>query len=70
MRTGICRPSSDCLIQKIERIPRQAVKRILSEQDHSYNDLEYLMRLRDLDLLLLRESETRISETRIMFRFI
>ena len=51
----VWRPSSDCLVQKIERIQRRAVKWILSEQDHSYNDLEYLMRLRDLDLLPIRE---------------
>jgi hypothetical protein len=40
---------------KIERIQRRAVKWILSELTHSYNDLEYLMRLRDLDLLPLKE---------------
>ena len=51
----VWRPSSDSVNQKIERIQRRAVKWILSEQDHSYNDLEYLMRLRDLDLLPLKE---------------
>ena len=51
----IWRPSCDSLNQKLERIQRRAVKWILSEQDHSYNDLEYLMRLRDLDLLPLKE---------------
>ena len=50
----IWRPSSETLNIKIERIQRRAVKWILSEQDHSYNDLEYLMRLRDLDLLPMK----------------
>ena len=51
----VWRPTSDCSNKKLERIQRRAVKWILSEQDHSYNDFEYLMRLRDLDLLPLKE---------------
>ena len=51
----IWRPSSETQINKLERIQRRAVKWILSEEDHSYNDVEYLMRLRDLDLFPLRE---------------
>ena len=51
----VWRPSSDSLNNKLERIQRRAVKWILSEQGHSYNDYEYLMRLRDLDLLPLKE---------------
>ncbi len=51
----VWRPSSEVLINKLERIQRRAVKWILFEQDHSYNDLEYHMRLRDLNLLPLRE---------------
>ena len=34
-----------------EAIQRRAVKWILGEQDHHYNDIEYLSRLRDLDLM-------------------
>ena len=51
----VWRPSSETQISKLERIQRRAVKWILSEEDHSYNDIEYLMRLRDLDLFPLRE---------------
>jgi hypothetical protein len=51
----IWRPTSVTFINKIERIQRRAVKWILCEQDHSYNEYEYLMRLRDLDLLPLSE---------------
>ncbi len=50
----VWRPSSENSITKIEKIQKRAVKWILSEQDHSYNDLEYLMRLRDLDLLPMK----------------
>ena len=42
------------MCEKLERIQRRAVKWILSEPDHHYNDIEYLARLRDLDLLPLR----------------
>ena len=51
----VWRPTTVVLNKKLERIQRRAVKWILSEQDHSYSDLEYLMRLRDLDLLPLNE---------------
>ena len=39
------------MILKIESIQRKAVKWILSEQYHHYNELEYIRRLHDLDLL-------------------
>ena len=47
----IWRPSSDTGISQLERIQKRAVKWILSEQNFSYNDFEYLTRLRDLDLI-------------------
>ena len=47
----IWRPSSDTGIFQLERIQKRAVKWILSEQNFSYNDFEYLTRLRDLDLI-------------------
>jgi hypothetical protein len=47
----IWRPTTHTLLEKVERIQRRAVKWILHEQDHHYNDLEYLARLRDLDLM-------------------
>ena len=46
----IWRPSSSEMIEKIEVIQRRAVKWILSEQDHHYNDYEYIKRLKDLDM--------------------
>ena len=49
------RPSSETQINKLEIIQRRAVKWIFSEEDHSYIDIEYLIRLRDLDLFPLRE---------------
>ena len=49
----VWRPSSEIQINKLERIQQRAVKLILSEEDHSYNNVEYLMRLRDLDFFLL-----------------
>ena len=39
------------MAEKVENIQRRAVKWILGEQDHHYNEYEYLSRLRDLDLL-------------------
>ena len=39
------------MTEKIESIQRKAVKWILHEQDHHYNDLEYLSRLKNLDLM-------------------
>ena len=50
----VWRPNSVTMCEKLERIQRRAVKWILSEPDHHYNDIEYLARLRDLDLLPLR----------------
>ena len=44
-------PTTVVLINKVETIQRRAVKWILGEQDHHYNDIEYLSRLRDLDLM-------------------
>ena len=50
----IWRPNNDTYIAKLERIQRRAVKWILAEYDHHYNELEYVKRLKDLDLLPLR----------------
>ena len=50
----VWRPTSDTSINKIERIQKRAVKWILSELDYSYNDVEYIKRLKDLDLLPLK----------------
>ena len=50
----VWRPTSDTGIIKLERIQKRAVKWILSEKDFSYNDVEYLSRLHDLDLLPLK----------------
>jgi hypothetical protein len=47
----VWRPTTITLSDKVERIQRRAVKWILGEYDHHYNDVEYLSRLRDLDLL-------------------
>ena len=47
----IWRPTTLQMIQKVESIQRRAVKWILEEQDHHYNDFEYLKRLKDLDLM-------------------
>ena len=47
----IWRPTSIDLVQKVESIQRRAVKWILSEHNHHYNELEYLRRLHNLDLL-------------------
>ncbi len=44
-------PTTVALTEKVESIQRRAVKWILGEQDHHYNDVEYLSRLRDLDLM-------------------
>ena len=49
----IWRPTTSTYIDKLERIQRRAVKWILSEPDHHYNDVEYTKRLKDLDLLPL-----------------
>ena len=50
----IWRPTAESKIDKLERIQCRAVKWILNEQDHHYNDWEYICRLRDLDLLPLK----------------
>ena len=50
----IWRPNSITYIDKLERVQRRAVKWILSELDHHYNDVEYTKRLKDLNLLPLR----------------
>ena len=47
----IWRPTSDTGILKLERIQKRAVKWVLSEVEHSYNDVEYLARLKNLELL-------------------
>ena len=47
----IWRPTTITAIKKVESIQKRAVKWILGESGHHYNDLEYLSRLRDLDLL-------------------
>ena len=50
----VWRPTTDTMIDKLERIQKRAVKWILNEEDHHYNDVEYLSRLRDLNLLHLK----------------
>ena len=47
----IWRPTTQEMLHKVESIQRRAVKWILSEDGHHYNDFEYLRRLKDLDLL-------------------
>ena len=49
----VWRPTTISTTDKVESIQRKAVKWILGEPDHHYNDLEYLSRLRELDLLPL-----------------
>ena len=39
------------MIGKVESIQRRVVKWILGEQNHHYNDYEYLRRLKELDLM-------------------
>ena len=50
----VWRPSCDTAIMKLERIKKRAVKWILSEQIFSYNDVEYLARLQDLNLVPIK----------------
>ena len=50
----IWRPTSDTTINKFESIQKRAVKWILNEQYHHYNDWEYTCRLRDLNILPIR----------------
>lgn len=47
----IWRPTTVLMLSKVEVLQRRAVKWILGEQDHHYNDYEYLKRLKDLDIL-------------------
>ena len=49
----VWRPTAETRINKLENIQRRAIKWILSEEGHHYNDLEYTKRLKDLDLLPL-----------------
>ena len=62
----VWRPSSETSYNKLERIQRRAVKWILSEEDHSYNEFEYLMRLRDLDLIPL-DRKFQLSDLLLFF---
>lgn len=50
----IWRPTTEVMSNKLEAIQRRAVKWILAEDGHHYNDFEYLMRLKNLDLLPLK----------------
>ena len=50
----IWRPTSEVMINKLESVQKRAVKWILNEQYHHYNDLEYTCRLRDLNLLPIK----------------
>ena len=50
----IWRPNSETFNNKLERIQRRAVKWIFSEHDHHYNDVEYIKRLKELDMLPLQ----------------
>ncbi|MCP4491633.1 MAG: hypothetical protein GY820_30650, partial [Gammaproteobacteria bacterium] len=47
----VWRPTTVALNDRVESIQRKAVKWILGEQDHHYNDFEYLSRLKNLDLM-------------------
>jgi hypothetical protein len=47
----VWRPTTSQMMQRVDGIQRRAVKWILGEQDHHYSDVEYLSRLRDLDLM-------------------
>ena len=47
----VWRPTSEVMINKLESIQKRAVKWILNEEDHHYNDIEYICRLRDLNIL-------------------
>ena len=51
----VWRPTNTVLHNRAESIQRRAVKWILGEQDHHYNDYEYLARLRDLDLMPMEQ---------------
>ena len=47
----VWRPTTESKIDRLESIQKRAVKWILNEQYHHYNDWEYTCRLRDLRLL-------------------
>ena len=47
----IWRPTTMQMILKIEAIQKRAIKWILCEEGHHYNDYEYLKRLKELDIL-------------------
>ena len=47
----IWRPTSEHMIAKVEALQKRAVKWIIGEQDHHYNDHEYIKKLKDLDIL-------------------
>ena len=47
----VWRPTTQSKIDRLESIQKRAVKWILNEQYHHYNDWEYTCRLRDLNLL-------------------
>ena len=48
------RPTSDSGILKLEKIQKRAVKWILSEQEFSYSDDEYLARLQKLNIIPMK----------------
>ena len=48
------RPTAESKIERFERIQRRAVKWILDEQDHHYDDWEHTRRLKDLGILPLK----------------
>ena len=48
------RPANDPKIDRLECVKKKAVKWILNEQYHHYNEWEYTCRLRDLDLLPIK----------------
>ena len=54
----VWRPTTVQLTGKVEAIQRRAVKWILGEPDHHYNEFEYLSRLRDLDLMPMESKFT------------
>ena len=50
----VWRPANDSKIDRLECVKKKAVKWILNDQYHHYNDWEYTCRLRDLDLLPIK----------------
>ena len=48
------RPTSDTTIRNFESIQIRAVKWMLNEEYHHYSDLEYMSRLKDLNLLPIK----------------